>query len=238
MFHESPRTITGRKSMRKQQIAHLSHGQTASAFRLPRRNLAGQRQSVVAMGLVLLSLGACVADRTYNPGRLGPEELGQINGLCRNVMGLSWAESVGPPWAIGGQNPYLGRWENHFQACVDTLSDSLSTSIRLELSEQSRRVCLAQGLARHGPAYAVCVLHGIDVAQASSSAPSAPIRYNAPAQTHKLSIRPFLRISPAEAKHREELACAYLGLDPLGGKFSTCMNEFANNVGNLDRPIY
>ncbi len=191
--------------------------------RKPRRaHLAG---CLVAM-LGALGIGSCASAAPYNPASLDQGRLGQVEGICQSVMGLSPKESPIP----GDGNPKLDPLENHFQGCVATLSHAVQRGERSATLAQANRSCISHGAAIGSPALAECVLNTRDApspaltqVSAGSAPPSAP-------------IHSFFGTSHAEKTRRMELACVRIGVNPALPAFDDCVKEMMDTFYAIDNP--
>jgi hypothetical protein len=162
-------------------------------------------------GLLAAGVAGCASAEPYNPARLAPAQLGQIQQICRSVMGI--------PVGIGLSSD-----------CVENLSGSAvalsQSNTQGQALAEARRTCLAKGLTPGDPALSTCELSTV----ANASAPaSRVVRIDAAALEKPAGS--YFYASFNEVRRREQAACARLGYEPIDGRFASC-------VANLDAALY
>jgi hypothetical protein len=122
--------------------------------------------------------------------------------------------------------------EAHYEACAQSLSDTLSHADSRAAFTEARSACLQRGYAPATPTLAVCSLDAADTSSATN-ADLPPDRTVAPPG----GTRSYFAVSPGTAFRREQLACAELGLDPTGGAFSGCAADLHAALAAADNPM-
>jgi hypothetical protein len=187
--------------------------------------------SVTAVVLAGAGTPGGAAEPAYNPEQLSSARLGQVQGICQNVLGLSPTERPsGGNW-LG--NSRLNYWTSHYQGCILSLSGSLKSVQNARGLQQSEAACHAKGLTSGNPDFAMCVLQ-------SSNARTGSQEQGAAAIQTSVSDEPALsyyRVSPGETARREQRACAALGLSPAQEQFSRCVQGLRDTFYSIDHPI-
>lgn len=110
---------------------------------------------------------------------------------------------------IGGSDS-----DPHFGVCVDSLSAKMSERERIERLAQADVACRASG-AQADSTLALCVLDRTTNKMATAVArPTAP-----------------------DIHQREKIACAKIGLNPIGGSFADCVAEMQDGFDKVDAPM-
>lgn len=110
---------------------------------------------------------------------------------------------------IGGSDS-----DPHFGVCVDSLSAKISEQDRTERLAQADAACRATG-AQTGSALALCVLN----------------------RTSNKTATALARPTAADINQREKIACAKIGLNPIGGSFADCVAEMQDGFDKADAPM-
>jgi hypothetical protein len=168
----------------------------------------------MAIGLVAAAgVAGCASAGPYNPARLAPAQLSQVQQICRSIMGI--------PAGIGLSVD-----------CVGNLSQSAAALRQGDAQGRSlaaaRRACLAKGLEPGDPALAVCELSSA-TDHAAPAAALAGVRIDTAAL--EKPARSYFYASFDEVRRREQSACAHLGYEPVDGRFASC-------VANLDAALF
>jgi hypothetical protein len=168
----------------------------------------------MAIGLFgVVAIAGCASAGPYNPANLQPAQLGQVQQICRSVMGI--------PVGIGLSAD-----------CVANLSASAAAlrkgDAQVRSLETARRACLGKGLAAGDPSLSVCELstasdHG------APAADLANVRIDTTGLTAPAGS--YFNASFAVVRRREQMACARLGFDPINGSFANC-------VASLDSALF
>jgi hypothetical protein len=122
--------------------------------------------------------------------------------------------------------------EEHYEACVQSLSDTQENAVSRVALSRARDACRKRGFAPGTPALAKCALGASDTSLATSVDPS-PDRTVAPPGGR----RSYFAVSPGMAFRRDQLACAELGLDPTGSAFSACAADLRAALAAADNPM-
>lgn len=205
------------------------------------RGVAGNLQVArrgAGLLLTLTSLGmtACATTtRPYNPDHLGDAQVSRIAGICQTTLGLSPKES--PVLGVYLGSPHLDAQVSHYQACIASLSDSVRHVADAAAADQADQDCRARGLGPGSPALAECVLDRLHDDGRSAAAAAAPMAAVTAPDGIRHPVGSFFYASARESRHREELACAQLGLEPPNGHFADCVKLLQDNFYAIDNPI-
>jgi hypothetical protein len=201
----------GGRSMSKFPPSSLSLGPqsrrswTGRAFPSRGRAVAG----LLIGALSIAGVSGCAAAGPYNPSRLPPPQLSQVQQLCHSVMGI--------PVGIG-----------LYSDCVENVSGSAVAIAQARALQDARRDCLGKGLAPGQVGLARCELTKV-------SQRSAPELAAAAVQVDTSGLeRPaksYYNASFDEGRRREQDVCARLGYDPINAGFAQC-------VASLDTAIF
>jgi hypothetical protein len=195
------------------QSSHSTPSRVCSRIGRASRTSGRAVAGLLTGAIFVAGVAGCAAAGPFNPERLAPEQLGQVQQICRSVMGI--------PVGIGLSTD-----------CVANLSSSAAALSRGRSHgaalEDARRACLGKGLRADDPALPVCELSTVsDHGGPAADAPAMRIDTSgltAPA-------RSYFYASFAEVRRREQMACARLGYDPINGNFAEC-------VASLDSALF
>jgi hypothetical protein len=135
----------------------------------------------VPLTLAAIAAAACASaapHASYNPVRLGGDQLTQVEQICQNVMGLDPAEPL--IWGMHTGVMHLDTWTSHYRGCVLSLSataDSLGgvdppptitvqapapsrsfySASNREIASRELLACAQLGLQPHSAAHDACV---------------------------------------------------------------------------------
>ena len=158
-------------------------------------------------GAAALAALVCIA---APPAALaGPARDGAVGQVCTGTLGLEPGEK-------------------HYDACVQSLSDSLASLQAGRGMGAARRACLARGLAPGAAQFDEC-----ELAMAGSAPASAAAIDESPAPG---AARSYFATSRADAWRRGELACAKLGFDPAGAAFQSCAADLRGALARASMP--
>jgi hypothetical protein len=180
---------------------------------------------------ILCSTLTVRAAESYNPDRLGPDQLARVSGICETVMGLNPAEPLESGYWIG--NARLDSATSHYRGCVLALSDSLQRISEMRIAREADNNCRAQGFESGSADLALCTLTNrrlkSDAAQSLDSIRTATKR--------SPTVGSFFYTSPRELNLREESACASLGLESGNGSFDNCVKSLKDTFYTIDHPV-
>jgi hypothetical protein len=148
----------------------------------------------IAALLGAAAMTGCVSAAPYNPARLPPTQLSQVQQICHSVLGI--------PVGVGLSTD-----------CVGALSESAVAMSRARDMQAARQVCLAKGLQPGGTDLPQCEL--------STASERADVRINTAAL--EPVGKSYYAASSREIRRREQTACARLGYDPIDGSFTKCV---------------
>jgi hypothetical protein len=163
----------------------------------------------------VFSASACAASPIYNPSELPADQLGQVADICQSVIGLQPGEE-------------------HFVRCLESLSASARGVEQGQAMQRAERDCLAERQPAGSPALAECVLQNSERAKASDPVPQFS-RIDATRPVGR--TKSYFYTSPRETFHREQLACARLGLDPAQAAFGSCVAGLEAGLSAADDPM-
>lgn len=183
-------------------------------------------------------MAGCATAPSYNPRHLTPTRLGEIQEICRYVIGSSPSEPADPPWdSDSSVNPFLGPVINHYQACIASLSDTVLAAKRAAALARAETRCQAEVASPSRRGLSTCVVRSLpdDPAKAAPADALTRAASVTPAIPPK---KPWVAASPVEASRRAELACAHLGLDPAFGLFDSCVTHLRTSMNLQTLPFY
>src|ERR1700748_258623 len=122
---------------------------------------------------------------------------------------------------------------SEFEACVSSLSDSVTSLVRADYANNAYHACAQAGLKRETPEFSRCVLDHENSQKDAGGLPAGAAAklnaaYIAPADSNPDD---YFESSFDMRHRREQYACAQLGLEPDTSAFVSC-------VGNLDMEIF
>jgi hypothetical protein len=176
-------------------------------------NLGALRRTLAAaLVFALASAGACAAG-AYDPDSLATAQRDRAGQICADVMRLSPGEE-------------------HYDSCVDTLSDSARSLGRGQALRAARGICLDRGLTPGSASWGECELRVADGRSDAASYPMSSLgRMDGPA-----GAKSYFYASPHDVHRREALACARLGFDPADGAFASCVSGLQAAMFAADNP--
>jgi len=118
--------------------------------------------------------------------------------------------------------------EEHFAGCVSSLTGSLQSAGRIRAVVQARNACFAEGLKPDSADLSLCLLRA-DGATASPSEMANTIEIGM-----KQSSEAEVSTSFDAVFHREQQACAQLGIDPAFGTFDSCVASLQDTLQRID----
>jgi hypothetical protein len=169
--------------------------------------------SALAGALALAAVaGGGAAARPYNPDNLAADLAAHVGQVCQSIIRVQPGEE-------------------HYDSCVESLSDSLQSSGAGRAVSQARGDCLAKGFAQGSSALAVCEL------QSTGAPPAEPGDDTLVAANEPGGAKSYFSASPHDSFRREQLACAELGFDPAGGAFGSCVADLQAALFSADNPM-
>lgn len=154
------------------------------------------------VGLIAIAGAAsCASAGPYNPARLPPTQLSQVQELCGSVMGIPAGVRLSSD-------------------CVESLSGSAVAISQARTLREARRGCLGKGLASGRPGLAECELTTVAQPTAAASA-RAGVRVDTAGLQRPATS--YFNASFDDLHRREQTACARLGYDPIDGGFARCV---------------
>jgi hypothetical protein len=176
-----------------------------------------------AIKTTLLTAGACLAvascasTQPYNPNHLSADRLSQVGEVCQTDMGFRASEPLTDNLWPG--DPDASSSTNRYRGCIATLSNALTRVQTARTAKQAEKDCLSQGFVAGSSDLARCVLTAKEEPRSASET-----------QLASLDPKPYListgrRFSgPVPPKvHKEQLACADVGIDPNDEEFASCV---------------
>jgi hypothetical protein len=163
-------------------------------------------------------LAACAAFQA-SAEEVTPQQTAAIEATCTKVMRLHKGQS-------------------EFEACVSSLSDSVSDQIRADVATVGYRECAQAGLKRDTTEFSRCVLDR-ENAQRDAGQPlqGAAAKLNATYVTPSDSDpRDYFETNNAFRHRREQYSCAQLGLEPDTGAFQSCVANLDLNIFTTEHP--
>jgi len=123
--------------------------------------------------------------------------------------------------------------EEHFAGCVSSLTGSLQSAGRIHAVVLARNACFAKGLKADSTDLSLCLLQADDASPAAEAA-------NPPgmANTIEIGMKQYSEAGVSTSFdavfHREQQACAQLGLDPAFGTFDSCVASLQGTLQRTD----
>jgi hypothetical protein len=196
-------------------------------------NLTPAKCSIALLlgGLAICGIGACASAEPYNPDNLPATQVARIAQICQINIGLSPSEPPVLIRQIGAR--HLDRNISHYQGCIASLSDSIQRSADALAARHAHTACAAKGLKEDTPEFAMCVLDSAN--RADEPAPAAASSTGA--QGTEQPVGSYFYASGREMRRREQVACAQLGLDPVGEEFDRCVKDLKATFFVLDNPL-
>lgn len=165
-----------------------------------------------ALAVPALIIAGCAA--MTRPPAYGLDDSGAhlVRQTCKQVMGLR--ESLA-----------------EFDACGNSLADSVRSLREGQSIAAANRRCEEQGLVRGTPELAKCVvLTRSEIVAAGSADPVLRDVSDAPAGPSWFSM------SAAQQSQRMELSCAELGLHPASSAFGHCLTSLKDSIVAVQYP--
>ena len=159
----------------------------------------------IASAAALAAL-ACLA--TPPAAFAAPGRDGAVGRICAGTMGLAPGEK-------------------HYAACVQSLSESLSSLQAGRGMMAARRTCLARGMSPGAANFDECELREADAAPPPQVADDSA----APG-----GGRSYFEGSRHAAWQRMQLACARLGFDPADAPFQSCVADLRGALARASMP--
>lgn len=200
--------------------------------------LAALHRRIVALTTcVVLSatVASCAAEGPFNPDHLGPDQYTQVTSVCQTVLGLNPKEPLSGGQWLG--NDRLDYFTSHYRGCITSLSDSLQSVADKQLTRQADADCRAKGYKSDSPDLALCVLQTVN--KKSIAQPAALTAGTLTPISEQLTPASgsFFYASGRESRHREELACAALGMSPSQDSFHRCVKGLNDTFYAIDNPV-
>jgi len=188
--------------------------------------------AVACCAVAIASISACAAEQIYNPDNLGNGQFARVSNICQSVMGLSPSEALSGGYWMG--NDRLDYWTSKYRGCIVSLSDSLTSAMDNEVTQQADADCRAKGYGTGSPDLALCVLRSVNSSPSRppTTAVAVPVSERPPAASGS-----YTYASPHENARREQVACAALGFEPSRGSFKSCVKGLDDTFYAIDHPI-
>jgi hypothetical protein len=181
-----------------------------------------------------VGITACVAAGTYNPDKLGNEQVARIAQICETTMGLKPSEP--PVSGVHPGTPHLDTYVSHYQGCIASLSDTVQRASDIGAVHRADADCRANGLQSESSELAMCILTAARDYAATGSAP-VTTRSSPAENVTATRVGSFFYASPEETLNREQNACALLGLAPFGDEFAHCVKGLQTTFFAIDNPL-
>ena len=173
----------------------------------------------LALSALLLLFGCVTPPRVQTYG-LDPASAALVRQTCVDIMGV---------------RPGLAE----FDACGASLADSLRSRNHARRLGEAHETCEQQGLAEGTAALARCVLASLSAAAPANAPASGMVPATARETTDRQDVPRilFYNMSRPLQHEREKLACAELGLDPIGAEFGDCVTGLRLAFFDLENPL-
>jgi hypothetical protein len=165
-----------------------------------------------------LMMASTASAAPYNPARLSNDEVVRVSGVCEKVMGLS-------PRDMSGQ----------YKGCVDDLSDIVAARDADSQGLGAESTCQQKGLAAGSTELYECMVQTVDTkgrGGASLTQANYSPKIADPSSLPQSSS--LAGVSPSERLHRERMACAAIGLDPVTASFNACVNNMSDKFYEIN----
>lgn len=194
------------------QTRRLQHSQGVPVARS--QELLGGIPLVAAAIAIGVITGAANAE-TYDNDPLSPEQASLARETCAGVMRISQGTV-------------------QFDACIESLSRTLSDGNQIQLLTKSYDDCMATDHKDGTPEFATCVL---DHKNALPQPGGAVIGSNsAPPSKNEAVQRTYSNSNAEERRRKEEYACAQLGLPPGRASFGQCVTQLDIALWSVNNP--
>jgi len=165
--------------------------------------------SLLIGALSIAAASGCASAGPYNPSSLAPTQLGQVQQLCRSVMGISIGTGLDSD-------------------CVENVSGSAMAIAQARALGAARHACLGKGLAPGQVGLSRCELTTVSQRSAPTLA-AADVKVDTSGL--EKPAKSYYNASFDEVRRREQDVCARLGYDPINAGFDQC-------VGSLDAALF
>jgi hypothetical protein len=166
--------------------------------------------ATIPAALALLGCASLARENTYG---LAPTDAAFVRQTCTQTMGLR-------------------KGLEEFDACAQSLSDTVHRRIEEQRLDESHRACERQGYAPGSAQLAQCV---VLAEKAKGEARDAAI-FSATSASATTRISFFSMDRHVQDEH-EKLACAQLGLDPVTGEFHDCVMGIKEAIFTAQNPL-
>jgi hypothetical protein len=172
---------------------------------------------VVVPGLALLGCANFIPEPTYG---LAPSDAAFVRQTCSQTMGLR--EGL-----------------EEFDACAESLGESLHRRVDARRLSRTHEACEKQGYAVGSRALAECVVLSAkegNTTEKESVLPASSASDGAAPLAAPKRVSFFSMNGRVQDQH-ERLACAQLGLDPLTGEFIDCVIGIKQAIFTVQNPL-
>jgi hypothetical protein len=167
---------------------------------------------VTGLVVPLLAAAGCANLNRAQTYGLEPGGSALVRQACSEVMG------IGPAFA-------------EFDACADSLAQSVRTRSEADLISRTNAHCQREGFEPGTVDLAKCVVLSKETLAQSEPVSLAPITSDGPAS------RSYWSVSVSQQNQRMELSCAHLGLHPASPAFGQCVANLKNALLFLQNPL-
>jgi hypothetical protein len=181
--------------------------------------LARSRQLLYGIPLVAVAIAIGMMTNaanaeTYGIGPLSPEQASRARETCAGVVRVNQGTV-------------------QFDACVESLSRTLSDGNKIQLLTKSYDDCMAAHHKDGTPEFAACVL---DRKNALSHPGGAIAGSDFTLPANEAAQRTFSSSNADERRRKEEYACAQLGLSPGRASFGQCVTQLDVALWSVNNP--
>lgn len=182
--------------------------------------LARSQQLLYGIPLVAVAIAIGVMTNaanaeTYGIGPLLPEQASRARETCAGVVRVNQGTV-------------------QFEACVESLSRTLSDGNKIQLLTKSYDDCMAAHHKDGTPEFAACVLDRKNALSQPGGA-IAGSDFTLPAK-NEAAQRTFSSSNADERRRKEEYACAQLGLSPGRASFAQCVTQLDVALWSVNNP--
>jgi hypothetical protein len=168
---------------------------------------------VTVLAVPLLAAAGCANLNHVPTYGLEPGGAALVRQACHEVMGI-------------------GTGFMEFDACADSLAQSVQTRNEAELISRTHAHCQREGYETGTVDLAKCVVLSKETVARASPVGLAPLlASNGPPE------RSYWSVSVSQQNQRMELSCAHLGLHPASAAFGQCVANLKNALLFLQNPL-
>jgi hypothetical protein len=161
-----------------------------------------------------------------------------------SIAGGAQAQSGAPINSVSNQSGQICQavigvqpTDYHFAGCVASLDGSLQSARHDDAVARAQSDCFKQGLKPHSADLSLCLLKADD-AKFGTDPNRSPdeLGMAANGMEYPEAVGSYTSASFDVVFHREQEACARLGIDPDSGAFAGCVSSLQDQLQKIDFP--